>query len=69
MELSYDAAHEGYREGKFSFLDMLDAQRGLFEAQGSLVDALEQYRNAVVAIETITGAPIEKITQKISEVE
>ena len=39
-ESAFAAAREGYGQGKFSFLDMLDAQRELFKARVALVDAL-----------------------------
>jgi len=58
MEQAYEAAHEGYRQGKFDFLDMLDAQRGLFEAQTSLVDALNEYQAALIDIQRITATGI-----------
>ena len=55
MEQAYQAAHEGYQQGKFGFLDMLDAQRGLFEARASLVDALHEYQAALIDIQRITA--------------
>ena len=62
MEQAFGAAHEGYRQGKFGFLDMLDAQRGLFEAKGALVDALSDYHAALTGIQRITGTSIEDLT-------
>lgn len=59
MEGAFAAAHEGYKQGKFGFLDMLDAQRQLFEAKGALVDALSNYHAAVAEIQRITGTSIE----------
>jgi cobalt-zinc-cadmium efflux system outer membrane protein len=59
MEQAFEAAHEGYKQGKFGFLDMLDAQRGLFAAKGALVDALSDYHAAFTDIEGITGTSIE----------
>ena len=61
MERAYQAAHEGYRQGKFGFLDMLDAQRGLFEARKALVDALYGYQAALIAIQRITSAPVDEL--------
>ena len=55
MESAFEAAREGYRQGKFGFLDVLDAQRGMFEAQGALLDALAAYHAAVTEIERLTG--------------
>jgi hypothetical protein len=43
MDTAFKAVHEGYRQGKYGFPDMLDAQRGLIEATGDLVDALTDY--------------------------
>jgi len=60
VEQAYKAAHEGYRQGKFGFLDMLDAQRGLFEARASMVDALVDYHAARVAIERLTATDIKQ---------
>jgi cobalt-zinc-cadmium efflux system outer membrane protein len=61
MEQAFGAAHEGYKQGKFGFLDMLDAQRGLFEAKGALVDALSDYHTALTEIQRITGTSIEEL--------
>jgi cobalt-zinc-cadmium efflux system outer membrane protein len=61
MEGAFEAAHEGYRQGKFGFLDMLDAQRGLFEAKGALVDALSGYHSALIDVQRITGTSIEEL--------
>jgi len=58
MEQAFGAAREGYQQGKFGFLDMLDAQRGLFEAKGALVDAWSDYHTAVTAIQKMTGTRI-----------
>lgn len=55
MENAFVAAQEGYRQGKFDFLDMLDAQRTLFEARASLTDATETYHHARIDIERLTG--------------
>jgi cobalt-zinc-cadmium efflux system outer membrane protein len=67
MEQAFEAAHEGYRQGKFGFLDMLDAQRGLFEAKGALVDALSDYHTALTDIQRITGTGIEVLMNEKQE--
>ena len=53
-----DAATEGYRLGKFGFLEMLDAQRTLFEVRGSYIDALVEYHKAVAYVERLIGEPL-----------
>lgn len=64
MAQAFEAAHEGYRQGKFGFLDMLDAQRGLFEAEGALVDALSDYHAALADIQRLTGTGVEGLQDK-----
>jgi cobalt-zinc-cadmium efflux system outer membrane protein len=61
MDEAFNAAHVGYTQGKFGFLDMLDAQRGLFEATGELVDALADYHVALAEIQRLTGTGIEEL--------
>jgi cobalt-zinc-cadmium efflux system outer membrane protein len=60
MEQAYQAAHEGYQQGKFGFLDMLDAQRGLFEAKGAFVDALSDHQAARIEIQRLTGTGMDE---------
>ncbi len=67
MEEAFAAAREGYRKGKFGFLDMLDAQRGLFEARGALVDALSAYHAAVTTIQRLTATSIEELLESKAE--
>ena len=67
MDLAFVAAHEGYQQGKFGFLDMLDAQRGLFESKGTLLDALTDYHTALTGLQRITGTSIEELTDEKQE--
>jgi len=55
---AFDAASEGYREGKFGFLDVLDAQRTLFEAREQYITVLAAYHKAVADIERLIGEPL-----------
>jgi outer membrane protein, heavy metal efflux system len=55
---TFDAASEGYRQGKFGFLDVLDAQRTLFEARGQYLEALAAYHRAVAEVERLIGEPL-----------
>lgn len=52
---AYDAACEGYRLGKFGFLDVLDAQRTLFSAKNQYLLALAEYHKAVANVERLVG--------------
>jgi cobalt-zinc-cadmium efflux system outer membrane protein len=46
---------EGYQEGEFSFLDMLEAQSTLYETHESYVRSLGQYHHAVIDLEKLLG--------------
>jgi cobalt-zinc-cadmium efflux system outer membrane protein len=52
---AFEAASEGYRQGKFGFLDVLDAQRTLFEARGQYVSALATYHKALADLDRAIG--------------
>jgi cobalt-zinc-cadmium efflux system outer membrane protein len=51
-----DAAREGYRLGKFGFLDVLDAQRTLFGAKNQYLMALANYHKSVADVERLVGS-------------
>ena len=53
-----DAASEGYRQGKWGYLDVLDAQRTLYEARARYLDALSEYHKAVAGAEGLIGESI-----------
>ncbi|OAI02010.1 MULTISPECIES: TolC family protein [Methylomonas] len=66
---AYDAACEGYRLGKFGFLDVLDAQRTLFSAKNQYLLALAEYHKSVANVERLVGSSInETATNSPSEV-
>lgn len=51
----FDAATYGYRKGKFGFLDVLEAQRSLFDARGRYLSALVEYHQAFSDLERLLG--------------
>lgn len=59
----FDAMELGYREGKFNFLQLLDAQRTLFEVKGQSLQALTSYYQARIEIDRLTGSPIQNLLQ------
>ena len=59
---AFDAVTEGYRIGKFDFLEMLDAQRTLFDVRSSYIDALAKYHKAVADVERLIGEPLQSTT-------
>jgi outer membrane protein, heavy metal efflux system len=53
----FDAVQEGYRYGKFGYLDLLDAQRSLSESKRQYIESLAAYRKAYADVERLTGRP------------
>lgn len=54
-ESAFNASNEGYLEGKFSYLDVLDVQRSLFDAKDTYISSLVEYHKASIAIERLIG--------------
>lgn len=52
---AYDAARIGFDAGKFNFLDVLDAQRTLFQARAQYLAALSRAHQAAAGIDRILG--------------
>lgn len=59
---AFEAAREGYRQGKFGYLDVLDSQRTLFEARTQYFEVLADYHKAQADVERLTGASRSNIT-------
>ncbi len=59
---AFDVTRRGYELGKFGLLEMLDAQRILFQNQVLYVRALANYHRLVNDIERLIAAPIESVT-------
>lgn len=57
---AYDAATIGFENGKFSFLEVLDAQRTLFAVKSQYLNALANFHRAQAELESLLGqdAPI-----------
>jgi len=55
---AFDAINEGYRFGKFPFLNVLDSQRTLFQAKAQYVRALTDYHKAVAGVERLIGGKL-----------
>ena len=54
-EQANEAAQIGYQEGKFGFLEALDAQRTLFEVKAQYLDAFSAYHEARLKVMRMTG--------------
>ncbi len=58
---AYAATRQAFNEGELPFLDVLDAQRTLFDLQQRYVEALASYHAAVARIESLIGQPLSDI--------
>lgn len=55
---AYEAATKGFEYGKFGFLDVLDAQRTLLQAQSQYLRTLSEAHRAAADIDRILGEPL-----------
>jgi cobalt-zinc-cadmium efflux system outer membrane protein len=52
---AFEAAQEGYQQGKFDYLYVLDTQRTLFEVQAQYLDSVEAWHKARAVVERLVG--------------
>ena len=52
---AYTQAQDGFDRGAFSFLDLLDAQRTLFDVQESHLEALTSFHETKARLDMLTG--------------
>lgn len=62
----YEQASEGYNSGRFSFLELLDAQRTLYEMQEAQLDSLLKLHQAKAQADFLMNAHAHLIQQTIS---
>ncbi len=55
---AYEATRRAYDEGKLPYLDVLDAQRTLFETEIQRLEALAEYHHALVQVEGLISSPL-----------
>ncbi len=55
---AFQAVNEGYKFGKFGYLEVLDSQRTWFNARAQFLDALAAYHKAVADVERLTGQAV-----------
>lgn len=63
---AFEVANRGYELGRFSFLEMLDAQRALFQNRVLYVRALANYQRLINEIERLIAAPIDELSDMTS---
>lgn len=59
IQSTYTAVMKGFEFGKFSFLEVLDTQRTLFQTKSQYLDSLLTAYQAAADIERITGASLD----------
>lgn len=52
---AYNTIKDGYTQGRFGFIDLLDAQRTLFETEANYLNELDEYYKTIISIENLTG--------------
>jgi cobalt-zinc-cadmium efflux system outer membrane protein len=62
---AFDAAGQGYRQGKFEYLVVLDAQRTFFEVRARYIEALTGYHKARADMERLIGRDIDSIQNSL----
>jgi len=61
LRSAFEAAMEGYRQGKFGYLEVLDSQRTFFDARGRYLEALASYHKAVADVERLIAEPLDSV--------
>ena len=61
---AFDVTSKGYELGRFGFLEVLDAQRTLFQNRILLVRALANHHRLVNEIERLIGGAIDRIPDR-----
>ncbi len=64
---AFESVDLGYREGKFSFLEVLDAQRTLFEVKGQYIETLAAYHEAKAEVERLIGSSLQAVSRNYRE--
>ncbi len=57
-ENAFDGVRTGYHRGLFRYVDVLDAQRTLFQLRDRELSALGEFHRAAAEVERLTGTPI-----------
>jgi len=61
---AYGDIQKAYTEGKLGYLDVLDAQRTLFDTQRDFLEVLVRFHGFAVEIESLIGIPLSEITDQ-----
>lgn len=60
----FDKTRQGYSTGLFRYVEVLDAQRTLFDARRELLDAVLALQVAATDLERLTGTPLAQLSRR-----
>lgn len=63
---AFESINAGYLEGRYRYLDVLDAQRTLIANRERLVRALTDYRQALARVERLIGGPLDRESDAVA---
>jgi cobalt-zinc-cadmium efflux system outer membrane protein len=63
---AFESARQGYEQGKFDYLTILDAQRTLFGTQAQYLDSVEAYHKARADVQRLIGEPADASDKNLS---
>jgi len=66
---AFDRINEGYRFGKFGYLDVLDSQKIFFATQRQYLSALAEHHKAVADMERLIGEPLAPVDRPLDKPE
>ena len=55
MESALQNTQYAYERGRYSYLELVDAQRELLDVRASLIESAAQYQLTLIEIERLTG--------------
>ena len=58
---AYDIIYQNYQLGKYAMIDVLDAQRQLFDSEGRYLEALVEMNLEIIALEGVFGQSLESL--------
>ncbi len=60
-ETAFSIISDGYQRGKFQLIDVLDAQRTLFETRRRLVESMADYKVIITELERLIGQDLQSL--------
>jgi cobalt-zinc-cadmium efflux system outer membrane protein len=61
---AYESIQQSYDQGQATLLDVLDAQRTLFQVEGQYVQAMAKYHSAAAEVERLIAQPLNEVTNQ-----